>query len=232
MYYRQILERMGLAVDSCASAEDAALLFAEQPHDRPYDLVITDYVLSGVGAGFSVIRAVRESVGKKAQAPILANSSFKGTARKIEVLRNGANDFVAKPVVAEELEVRVSNLLKMLKMLKMQKMLRQLESQHDAIKLPVMRAPLTSLSNRSHLNELMPNLIADAHETARQLALLVFDLDHFKQINDIHGYVMGDQMLELVANTLQAACRSHDLVARVGVKSLWWCYPALVSLTR
>lgn len=206
MYYRQVLEHLGLKIEVSGSAEEAIELFAT----RHYDLVVTDYVLSGVGTGFSVIRAVRATPGKKSMTPILAISSFDDTARKVEVLRNGANDFVAKPVVAEELEVRVSNLLKM------QKMMRRLESQHDAMKNLAMRDPLTSLCNRYHLNEIMPGLIADALDDARPLSMMVIDIDHFKQINDSRGHKAGDQVLEQVARTLHGLCRSDDLVARVG----------------
>lgn len=206
MYYCKILEQLGLKIDVSASAEEAVERFAA----GHYDLVVTDYVLSGVETGLSVIRAVRETRGRKSLTPILAISSFNDIARKVELLRNGANDFVAKPVVAEELEVRISNLLKM------QKMMRQLESQHESMKNLAMRDPLTALCNRYHLNEVMPGLIVEAHDEVRPLSLMVLDLDHFKLINDSRGHQMGDQVLEQVARTLQGLCRSEDLVARVG----------------
>ncbi len=206
MYYRQVLERIGLVVEVSRSAEDAIERFAAEH----FDLVVTDYVLSGKATGFAVVRAVRDSLGKKALTPILVISSFDETARKVEVLRNGANDFVAKPVVAEEMEVRVSNLMKM------QKMMRRLENQHEAMKTLAMRDPLTGLCNRHHLHEIMPGLIADAHEESRALSLLVLDLDHFKQINDTRGHDIGDRVLAQAAKTLQALCRGDDLVARVG----------------
>ncbi len=123
LFCKQILERIGLHVDLCRTAEEAIVQFAAQE----YDLVLVDYVLDGVQSGLSVIRAVRESEGKKEQTPILAISAFGDTARKVEILRSGANDFVSKPMVAEELEVRIQNLLKT------QKLIRQLESQHEAI---------------------------------------------------------------------------------------------------
>lgn len=206
LYYRQVLEQLGLKVEVCASAEEAIKRFAA----RHYDLVVTDYMLSGIGTGFSVIRAVRETSGKKSQTPILAISSFDNNARKVEMLRIGANDFVAKPVLAEELEVRVGNLLTM------HKMLHRLESQHETMKNLAMRDPLTSLCNRYHLNEVMPGLIADAHADASPLSLMVLDIDHFKLINDARGHKAGDQALEQIAHTLQGLFRSDDLVARVG----------------
>lgn len=206
MFYRQILERMGLEIVHCKTAEEAIEMFAAQH----FDLVVTDYVLGGAKTGFAVIRAVRESLGRSAVTPILAISSFDDMARKVEILRNGANDFVSKPVVAEELEVRVSN------MLKMQKLMRRLESQHEAMKDIAMRDPLTSLYNRYYLNEISPGLIADAHDSGQQLSLMVVDADHFKQINDTQGHKTGDHVLQQIAKSLQGICRSDDLVARIG----------------
>lgn len=206
MYYRQILERLGLIVEVCQSAEEGINHFSS----HNYDLIVTDYLLAGAGTGFTVIRAVRESAGQKALTPILAISSFDDTARKVEILRNGANDFVAKPVVAEELEVRVFNLLHM------RRLMARLESQHEAMKDLAMRDQLTMLYNRHYLHEEAPALIADAYEDNHPLSVIVADIDHFKKINDAHGHKVGDIVLEQVARALQGVCRSKDLVARVG----------------
>lgn len=205
-YYRQVLEHLGLHIDPCRSAEEAI----EKLASNQYDLIITDYMLAGTKTGFAVIRAVRESSGKKAATPILAISALDDTARKVEILRNGANDYVGKPVVAEELEVRVTNLLHM------QKLMRRLESQHQTMREMAMRDPLTSLCNRNHLIEELPGLIAEAKDNGKPLSMLVLDIDHFKKINDTRGHKAGDQVLEQVAKTLHGLCRSNDLVARVG----------------
>ena len=206
MFYRQVLERMGLQIDHFKSAEEAIENFATQH----YDLVVSDYILAGAQTGFSVIRAVRSSQGRSALTPILAISSFDDMARRVEILRNGANDFVSKPVVAEELEVRVFN------MLKMQKLMLRLESQHDVMKDIAMRDTLTSLYNRYHLNEISPGLIGDAHESGQHLSLMVVDVDHFKKINDTEGHKTGDLVLQQIAKALQSVCRADDLVARIG----------------
>jgi len=206
LYCRQILERLGLHVDICLSAEDAIERFA----DHNYDLVVTDYFLAGMGTGFTVIRAVRDTAGEKSSTPILVISAFDDMVRKVEILRNGANDFVAKPVVAEELEVRVCNLLNM------RRLMNRLESQHEAMKDLAMRDQLTSLYNRHYLHEEVPGLITDAHEGGLPLSLMVADIDHFKLINDVHGHKAGDLVIEQVAKALQGICRRDDLVARVG----------------
>lgn len=204
--YRQTLEHMGLSVKSCRSAEEAVILVEQQN----FDLVITDYILAGVETGFTVIRAVRDLPGRKAMTPILAISAFDNTARKVEILRNGANDFIAKPVVTEELEVRVTNLITL------RKLMRQLEAQHEAMKLIAMRDQLTSLYNRHYLDAVLPGLVEETQIRKRPLALMVIDIDHFKEINDTYGHKTGDQVLELVAGAMQRFFRSDDVLVRMG----------------
>ncbi|ALL77421.1 hypothetical protein AD006_22750 [Pseudonocardia sp. EC080610-09] len=55
-----------------------------------------------------------------------------------------------------------------------------------------------------------------AEQERRQAALLILDLDHFKEINDTHGHLYGDQVLAAVARVLQEELRDHDLVGRFG----------------
>jgi two-component system cell cycle response regulator len=206
MLYRRTLELMGLCVEHCRSAEEAIPLIEQQN----FDLVITDYVLAGVETGFSVIRAVRELPGRKSTTPVLAISAFDNTARKVEVLRNGANDFVAKPVVMEELAARVTNLVTL------RKLMRRLESQHEAMKLIAMRDQLTSLYNRHYLYAVLPGLVEDSRLRNQPLALMVIDIDHFKNINDTHGHNTGDQVLELIAGAMQRFFSRADVVVRLG----------------
>lgn len=206
MLYRRTLERMGLRVEHCRSAEEAIPLI----ESRNFDLVITDYVLAGVETGFTVIRAVRNLPGRKSMTPILAISAFDNIARKVEVLRNGANDFVVKPVVTEELEVRVTNLITL------RKLMRRLESQHEAMKLIAMRDQLTSLYNRHYLDAALPRLMEDTRERKQPLSLMVIDIDHFKKINDTHGHKVGDQVLELASGVMQRFFGSDEVVARMG----------------
>ncbi|SCK12482.1 sensor domain-containing diguanylate cyclase [Vogesella sp. LIG4] len=76
------------------------------------------------------------------------------------------------------------------------------------------RDPLTSLSNRRFLELKLETLARD--RVSRQCALLFADLDQFKPINDVHGHVVGDRVLSLIAQRLRGAVRSNDLLVRVG----------------
>lgn len=75
---------------------------------------------------------------------------------------------------------------------------------------------LTGLANRRALDERWPELLRHAEAGGQPLTLVVADLDHFKQINDRHGHPAGDAVLRNVAQLMQLATRTTDLVARVG----------------
>lgn len=78
------------------------------------------------------------------------------------------------------------------------------------------RDHLTGLMNRRAFDDLAPAQLAQAERHRWPLALLLFDLDHFKRINDEHGHEAGDQVLQHVAQLAQAQLRSGDLLARYG----------------
>lgn len=78
------------------------------------------------------------------------------------------------------------------------------------------RDPLTGLSNRAAMEKLLPREIDLANRHGNSMALLVMDLDGFKEINDRYGHDVGDQVLRDVGNVLQSAVRNTDLLYRYG----------------
>lgn len=75
---------------------------------------------------------------------------------------------------------------------------------------------LTGLLSRSEVFEQMETIAKHPRRTGHETALLFCDLDHFKQVNDLHGHAGGDQLLKTVAERLKTAVRDQDLVARIG----------------
>ncbi|MFT6461506.1 MAG: diguanylate cyclase (GGDEF)-like protein [Maricaulis maris] len=75
---------------------------------------------------------------------------------------------------------------------------------------------LTGLPNRRAFEALVNDHFETAPSGGQQAALVVFDIDHFKQVNDGHGHDVGDAVLQHVATVLQAAIRDTDHVARLG----------------
>jgi diguanylate cyclase (GGDEF)-like protein len=75
---------------------------------------------------------------------------------------------------------------------------------------------LTNLHNRRYFHETLARECARAHRYDRRLALVVFDIDDFKAINDRIGHLAGDAVLAAVAERLQSVVRSADVACRVG----------------
>jgi diguanylate cyclase (GGDEF)-like protein len=75
---------------------------------------------------------------------------------------------------------------------------------------------LTALHNRRYFHETLVRECARAHRYDRQLALVIFDIDDFKAINDRIGHLAGDSVLAGVADRLQSVVRSADIACRVG----------------
>jgi len=75
---------------------------------------------------------------------------------------------------------------------------------------------LTGIANRKQFDQALRQAAAQSMETDQPLTLLLLDIDHFKQFNDSHGHVAGDQVLKLVARTLSESVGRRDTPARYG----------------
>ena len=75
---------------------------------------------------------------------------------------------------------------------------------------------LTGVYNRRSFDEKIEDEVERAHRYERPLALLLFDIDHFKRCNDTYGHRTGDHVLREVAQLVQGRARKHDFVARYG----------------
>jgi diguanylate cyclase (GGDEF)-like protein/PAS domain S-box-containing protein len=78
------------------------------------------------------------------------------------------------------------------------------------------RDPLTGLFNRRYLEETLERELRRAIRSGEPLGVLMIDVDHFKQFNDLHGHEAGDYVLREVAATLRRATRAGDVASRMG----------------
>ncbi|MCC9605777.1 GGDEF domain-containing protein [Blastopirellula sp. JC732] len=76
--------------------------------------------------------------------------------------------------------------------------------------------PLTGLSNRRALDDSLENLIAMKGRYDFTFSLCIFDVDHFKRVNDQHGHLHGDRVLVEVSNLIDNCVRETDIVTRYG----------------
>lgn len=204
--YSDRLAQMGLACDCCADAEEAI----QHIFEKNYDLVITDFNLAGLGDGFSVISAVRNSLDKAiSRVPILAISGLNSPARRTQLLLNGANDFYSKDSSLEEFEIRVKHLLENYDLLL------TYEKQYQSMQALATHDALTKLYNRHYLRSVQEQVIAEANQYFTPLSLIVVDVDFFKRINDTYGHKIGDEVLA-ATGALFSQFFANDLCFRIG----------------
>jgi len=82
---------------------------------------------------------------------------------------------------------------------------------------------LTGLNNRRCFEYLVQQLIQNNLKQPAPISLLVFDVDHFKQINDRYGHDVGDQVLQMIAQATRNEMRRHDVLARYGGEEFIAC---------
>lgn len=93
---------------------------------------------------------------------------------------------------------------------------RQTERQYKLLEKSALQDPLTELDNRRALNQAMKQCLDDFQRNLIPATLIVFDLDHFKQINDRFGHSVGDELLQKVARLLSLRIRKTDRAFRFG----------------
>ncbi len=76
--------------------------------------------------------------------------------------------------------------------------------------------PVTGIANRRRFEEELQRCIAEYHRLERGFCLVMIDIDHFKEINDRHGHVIGDRVLRTMAHGIRQQIRATDFVARLG----------------
>lgn len=136
--------------------------------------------------------------------PVVVLSEADDEAMAVKAVRQGAQDFLVKQHISGPLLIR--SLRYALERRQLEEQLYHL-AHHDA---------LTGLANRKLFYERLTRALASARRHQRILALMLLDLNGFKQINDSHGHHVGDELLRQVAGRLGACLRETDCAARLG----------------
>ncbi len=94
--------------------------------------------------------------------------------------------------------------------------LARVEVEQDRLRVEVYRDALTGLPNRRALDEAMTDALERANRTGEPVAVIAFDLDHFKSLNDTHGHEAGDEALRKVGTVVRQSLREGDVLGRYG----------------
>jgi two-component system cell cycle response regulator len=185
---------------SCAEAQDLL--------DDSVELVIASLSMPD-GDPLRLVSQWRAKESSR-QLPVLLMADDGELPRLAKGLDLGANDYLVRPVDRNELLARVRT---QLRRKRLQERLRK--NYHRSLSL-ALTDELTGLYNRrylfAHLSEVLERMPTAAGETA----VMLFDIDHFKQVNDRYGHPAGDDVLRELAGRAIRQVRSVDLVGRLG----------------
>ena len=98
----------------------------------------------------------------------------------------------------------------------MDRVMTMIEAERNAYREQSLRDPLTGLPNRVVLFDRLQTAVSAAHRDGALVAVLLVDLNLFKEVNDNHGHAIGDEVLVRVGRRLAAQLRASDTVARLG----------------
>jgi len=86
----------------------------------------------------------------------------------------------------------------------------------DAVRKDSLADPLTMLGNRHYFNRCLAGAVDQCRVSREPLSLLLVGIDRLRQVNDVHGELIGDRVLRFVAMTLERVVKDNDIVARYG----------------
>jgi diguanylate cyclase (GGDEF)-like protein len=166
--------------------------------DQQPDLILMDMYMPGC-EGRELAAVLRQQPALHS-IPIVFLSAEMDRVAQLEALNKGGDDFLTKPIDAEHLVVAVTSRIRRARAMRSQ----------------MLRDSLTGLFNHSVTEELLAREVARARRSQRQLAMVLIDIDNFKQVNERYGHAAGDRVLKSLARMLQQRLRGSDLIGRYG----------------
>jgi two-component system cell cycle response regulator len=174
-----------------------------------FDVVVTDLSMPGVD-GFGVLAAAK-ALPNAPEVVILTGAQADDIQSALKALRLGAHDFLTKPPQRPgEVSLAVEKALEKKRLRdENARLLREMEAltRTDA---------LTGVQNRRAFDASLAMEVARTRRNGSPLSVVVFDIDHFKKVNDTYGHPAGDQVLVAFAQVLTDTLRESDVVYRFG----------------
>jgi two-component system cell cycle response regulator len=201
--------RAGLEAENyhVIEAEDGTVAL-QRCRQQPPDVILLDIVMPGLD-GYQVLAHLKTDP-QLSHIPVVFLTGRTGMADVVAGLRAGAHDYLKKPFEPEELLARVGSAIHVKQL---QDQLRDRNALLDQLS---RTDALTGLYNRRHLDEELARRHGEARRYHDSLALVLLDIDHFKQVNDLHGHPVGDDVLREVSRRIQNELRLEDIAGRWG----------------
>ena len=193
-YTKAVLESAGMFAETVTEP----MKVLERLDDFGPELILMDlYMPECNGRELAAVIRQQEAC---AGIPIVFLSGEADVEKQLGAMVQGGDDFLTKPYKPEFLIASVRA---------------RVQRFHLLRKLMV-RDSMTGLFNHTVTKQLLENELARAHREEKPLTLAVFDIDHFKSVNDTHGHGVGDRVIKSLSRLLKQRLRGSDIIGRMG----------------
>jgi two-component system, cell cycle response regulator len=182
----QLLAALRFNTASAPGGTEALKMLTE----HQYTFMLTDMKMPEMD-GFELIKRASAAFPK---VSIIAMTGYSEGYKYVDVINAGASDFIKKPFDLEELEAKIARIIN-------ERNLRE-----ELSRLSITDA-LTGLYNQRHFYARLKEEVLRSQRQRHSLALILLDLDHFKEYNDAYGHLAGDEMLRKVGRLVSKCIR-------------------------
>ena len=199
------LESNEFIVDVSMSGKEAL----EKINQQKYDLILLDVLMPEVN-GLEVLIKVREQYSAD-KLPIIMVSSFDDVESISKCIQLGASDYLSKPVNSTILTQKVASTLE-------RKALREREEQLlSELHRQAITDEMTGIPNRRYVFDILEKSFLEIEKESKEhFATAIFDIDHFKNVNDTYGHAAGDEIIKKVSSIATSVISTPDIFGRIG----------------
>ncbi len=203
-FIKEALAPLSAHIAQVRSVTDAEAVLS----DGTYDLVFANLDLQNED-GLTICARLRTNPVTR-HVPILLLANTNEMERVAKGLDLGANDYLIRPIDANELFARART------QLRHKRNYDRLRNGFEQNMMMALVDPLTGAFNRRYLDAHLPRFLAQAADNKKPLTVQVLDIDHFKKVNDTYGHAAGDAVLKEVSRRVMSGVRPFDFFVRMG----------------
>ncbi|HKN70976.1 MAG TPA: diguanylate cyclase [Terriglobales bacterium] len=210
------LRSWGFGVILAESGSEAWRIL-EQPNAPK--LVLLDWVLPDLD-GLELCQRIRQAGASSPYTYIILLTSKEGRQNMLQAMQAGADDYLVKPF--DELELK-ARLLVGKRILDLQE---ELVAARESMRHAATHDSLTGLTNRGEILAMLERELERARRERKPVAVILCDVDHFKDVNDTLGHLFGDEALREIGRRLRSQLRVYDGVGRYGGEEFLMVLPS------